>query len=85
MKKFLKKILKFSKRNPDKVAINYNEENISYKNLIDYSYHLIKIFVQNNSSNIGIFGNRTIVTILGILATQLCGKTFIPLSYQTQD
>tara|TARA_Y100000591_G_scaffold148668_1_gene127724 strand:- start:479 stop:2002 length:1524 start_codon:yes stop_codon:yes gene_type:complete len=80
MKKFLKNILKFSKKNPKKIAINLNEENLNYNNLINYSNLLIKTFVENNLSNIGIFGNRTIITIISILATQLCGKTFIPLN-----
>ena len=68
--------------NPSNIAIEFGNEKLSYKQLDEKSNQLANYLLQKklvNSDNIGIFTNRSISTIIGILAILKLGKTFVPI------
>ena len=70
------------KKTPDNIAVEYEDIKISYKDLSIRVNQLSNYLVKHNLSkqkNIGIFTNRTIDTIVGILSILQVGSTFVPI------
>ncbi len=78
----LKQVEQNSKDYPDKIAIETAFSCISYHELLlrvnQLANYLIASGLQQNS-NIGIFTNRTIDVIVGILAILKIGSTYVPI------
>ena len=69
-------------KTPDSIAVEFENIKISYKDLL-IRVNKLSNYLQNqnlsNEKNIGIFTNRTIDTIVGILSILKIGATFVPI------
>ena len=75
---FLEQVEKF----PNNIALVFNDEKMTYKELNEKSNQLanyLSTMNLDNTDNIGIFTNRSISTIIGVLAILKLGKTFVPI------
>ena len=79
----LLEIEKIAKSNENKIALQYENTTITYKNLIErinqLSNMLISKYHFTEGNNIGISTNRTIDTIIGILAIVKINCTYVPI------
>ncbi len=69
-------------KTPDNIAVSFENEKLTYKQLDEKSNQLANYLALKNlkvSENIGIFTNRSVSTIIGILAILKLGKTFVPI------
>ena len=70
------------KKVPNNIAVSFGSEKLTYKQLDEKSNQLANYLASKNlddCENIGIFTNRSIHTIVGILAILKLGKTFVPI------
>lgn len=78
----LEQIEQNAKGNLDKTAIETENSSITYKELFDRVNKLANYLIEqglSSNSNIGIFTNRTIDVIVGILAILKIGSTYVPI------
>lgn len=69
-------------KTPDNIAIEYENIKISYKELnsrVNQLSNYLNSLNLTNKKNIGIFTNRTIDTLIGILSILKLGSTFVPI------
>lgn len=69
-------------KTPDIVAVEYDDIKISYRDLntrVNQLCHYLSNLHLASTKNIGIFTNRTIDTIVGILAILKMGSTLVPI------
>lgn len=78
----VEQIEKNAKANLDKIAIETANTSITYKELFKRANKLSNYLLEQglkSNSNIGIFTNRTIDVIVGILAILKIGSTYVPI------
>lgn len=82
--KLLKKIEKFSKTNPDKIAISLKDK-IDYNNLWRLANNFAFFLKKKNVNKICILqsNNNDFICYVAILASLISGKTYIPLNSNT--
>ncbi len=69
-------------KTPDNIAVVFEEQKLTYKELNEKANSLARYLTLNELNkidNIGIFTDRCIETIIGILAILKIGKTFVPI------
>ena len=70
------------KQTPNNIAVVFQDRHLTYKELNEKANQLSNYLIDNNlnkSNNIGIYTDRNIETIIGILAILKIGKTFVPI------
>lgn len=70
------------KKSPDKIAINYNEHQINYRDLDTLSTQLAALLIDNGVSEadkVGVAMERSHKTVITLLAVIKSGATYIPL------
>ena len=78
----VEQIEKNSKNHLDKIAIETANDSFSYKDLLKKVNQLSNYLLKNGltaNSNIGIFTNRTVDVIAGILSILKIGSTYVPI------
>ena len=69
-------------KTPDNIAVVFEDQQLTYRELNEKANQLAMYLIKNNiklNSVIGIFLNRSLEMIIGILATLKCGCTYVPL------
>ena len=70
------------KQTPNNIAVVFQDRHLTYKELNEKANQLSNYLIDhglNKSKNIGIYTDRNIETIIGILAILKIGKTFVPI------